>query len=116
MPRRALLAMLFLTFTAGFSPGQAQDLAHNFDVTIAKGKAAPRVLKAKKGDRVTIRVRTDRAMTLHLHGYDLEIAVPAGGVEAMTFLAEATGRYPVAEHGKAGDHHRALFHVEIAPR
>ncbi len=62
---------------------------------------------------------TDRPLTLHLHGYDIEKRVAPGTVTEMTFTADATGRFPVHVHAQgAGPAHEEalLVNVEVYPR
>jgi hypothetical protein len=53
-------------------------------------------------------------VTLHLHGYDLEIMAAPGTPQRMAFSAHATGRFPIEIHGSGRD--RTLIHVEVHPR
>lgn len=86
-----------------------------FEVFLEDGRPhqSNRTLQATRGDRVSILVRSDQAVTLHLHGYDRELAVPAGGEAKLQFEANAAGRFPVEAHGGHG--HEPLFHLEIRP-
>ena len=52
----------------------------------------------KKGDRVTLRVTSDRADTLHVHGYDRELPLPAGKPATLTLTADRTGLFEVETH------------------
>jgi hypothetical protein len=51
-----------------------------------------RVIRVRQGDAVTLRWTSDRALTLHLHGYDIEHRLTAGTPATMSFAARATGR------------------------
>lgn len=86
-----------------------------FEVSLVDGRPhqPDRTLQATRGDRVSILVRSDRAVVLHLHGYDRELAVPAGGEAELQFDANAAGRFPVEAHDGHG--HAPLFHLEIRP-
>lgn len=46
-----------------------------------------------KGAAVLIRVKSDVADEIHLHGYDLSAPVDAGGTATIEFLADITGRF-----------------------
>ena len=92
------------------------------DVTIAGGKVQQRTLRVEKDDRVRLRVTSDRAGELHLHGYRLETKVVPGSVAELAFTAYATGRYPLEWHAHGGDggsrahHGPPLAAIEVRPR
>ncbi|MEU8527222.1 MULTISPECIES: hypothetical protein [Streptomyces] len=58
----------------------------------------PSRVELKKGDRVTLRVTSDRADTLHVHGYDRELPLAAGRPATLTFTADRTGLFEVETH------------------
>lgn len=106
----ALVALL--AFAAAAAP-------RNFEVTIAAGQvAAPmRVIKVAQGDRVRLLFTSDKAMSLHLHGYDVEVEVKPGAAAELIFEAYAAGRYAIEEHGQGGAHAaEPLLRVEVYPR
>jgi hypothetical protein len=75
------------------------------------------LLRVTEGDIVTLRWTADRAVVLHLHGYDIEKHIEAGVASDMTFTARATGRFPVHAHmvgAKSDD--APLLYVEVYPR
>lgn len=76
------------------------------------------VLRVTHGDAVEIHWASDEKTTLHLHGYDVEIDVPATGEAVMRFEARATGRFPIESHGFGDDHHveKTLLYLEVHPR
>lgn len=47
--------------------------------------------EANLGDTVTIRVTSDVADSIHLHGYDVEVEVPAGDTAELVFDATIPG-------------------------
>jgi hypothetical protein len=68
---------------------------------------------------VRLRWSTDRAMDLHLHGYDIETRIEPGTVSELTFTARATGRFSVEVHvaKRSGGHsHAPLVQIEVHPR
>ncbi|WP_412079356.1 hypothetical protein ACLF6K_32610 [Streptomyces xanthophaeus] len=71
-------------------------------VTIAvragKVSPAPARTELKRGERVTLRVTSDRADTLHVHGYDKELALPAGQEATLTLTVDRTGLFEVETH------------------
>ncbi|MEV5973253.1 hypothetical protein [Streptomyces sp. NPDC051921] len=58
----------------------------------------PSRVELKKGERLTLRVTSDRADTLHVHGYDREIDLPAGRQGTLTLTADRTGLFEVETH------------------
>lgn len=86
-----------------------------FDVALEDGspRQGERTLTATAGDTVSIRVRSDRAVTLHLHGYDRELGVPADGEATLRFDAAIPGRFPIELHGGHG--HGPILYLEVRP-
>ena len=79
-----------------------------------------RRIRVKQNDVVKLQWSTDKAMSLHLHGYDIEKAVAPGAVTEMTFTARATGRFAVAPHlaaqpGGGHAHGDVLVTIEVYP-
>jgi hypothetical protein len=112
-----LLAPLLLL--ALFAPpllAQEAGAVKRFDIALANGRVADgaRVVQVMQGDQVEILWTSDRAVTLHLHGYDIEIMAAPCAPQRMAFTAYATGRFPVEIHGSGRD--RTLLHVEVHPR
>jgi FtsP/CotA-like multicopper oxidase with cupredoxin domain len=111
MTRRAALGVLLLLIGAG-----ADAAERSFAVPIAHGRVPPelRVLRVRQGDVVTLRWTSDRPLTLHLHGYDIEWRVAPGAGAQSTFTAVATGRFPVETHAPPG-HGETLLYLEVTP-
>jgi len=66
---------------------------------------------------------SDEAVTVHLHGYDIELALAPGNPGVMTVQAYAAGRFPITAHtpgdkaAKGGGHkERVLLYLEVHPR
>jgi FtsP/CotA-like multicopper oxidase with cupredoxin domain len=97
--------------------GQTAGEGRRFEVEFRNGHVASglRTLRAMRGDRVEISWTSDRPVTLHLHGYDIEVTVGPGSPQSMIFTAYATGRFPIEAHESTGAH-RTLIHVEVHPR
>ncbi len=116
-------AALFLCCLALF-PAQATEPARRtFELTIT-GSAVPagqRVLHALKGDVVTLRIASDTAGELHIHGYRQAAMLAVAGKMELTFAVHATGRYRIEWHatgqrGKGDQHGPALATLEVRPR
>ena len=110
---RGALALLAL---AGLLTGAVSAEPRLFDLTLKDGvlPEGQRLVRVSQGDEVTLRWTTNRAYTLHLHGYDLEARlVPQTPVE-LRFTARATGRFPLEIHGPGTE--RTVGHLEVHPR
>jgi hypothetical protein len=87
--------------------------AREFEFEVAKGKVTgPPQLQANQNERVILRVRSDVADELHVHGYDLSAPLPAGELVSLSFIAARSGRFEVELHGA----HRELGALEVQPR
>ncbi len=66
-------------------------------VTVVGGKpkGGVRTIKVAKGDRVRLRIASDTADEVHVHGYDLKQDVAAGGRVTFAFPATIDGRFVV---------------------
>lgn len=76
--------------------------------------------RVSEGDDVELRWHADEDVELHLHGYEIAIAVPAGGSANMTFTARVSGRFPITHHGfgeQMGREHgeRPILYLEVYP-
>ncbi|MEV7566809.1 hypothetical protein [Streptomyces tanashiensis] len=58
----------------------------------------PSRIELKKGERLTLRVTSDRADTLHVHGYDRELPLSPGTPGTLTLTADRTGLFEVETH------------------
>jgi len=118
---RHLLAF-FLTLASSLVVTCARADVLTFDLRIERGRvpANVRLVRIKQGDVVKLRWSSDRPITLHLHGYDIETNVELGKVAEMTLAASATGRFSIEEHKpqSSGSHmHGApLVWIEVHPR
>jgi hypothetical protein len=85
-----------------------------FELVFVQGKliAGPAVLRVRQGERLTVRVSSDSADELHLHGYDLRARVSPEAAAVLQFTADRTGRFGLELH-KA---HRDLGALEVYPQ
>ena len=118
-----LFAVVTLAMLTLASMAVAQTAQVAFDLSIERGRVAAnmRLIRVRQGDAVKLRWTTDRAIVLHLHGYDIEAKVEPGAVREMAFTARATGRFPIEEHrpnAKGGHSHAEapLVRIEVYPR
>ena len=82
------------------------------DITyLAKSKFDPTTLPALL--KVIDRHRTD---ILHLHGYNLKIALDSGVPAVWRFAVPTSGRFPLTIHEHGGAHgHAPLLYLEVHP-
>lgn len=74
-----------------------------------------RLIRVEVGDDVILRWTSDRALTLHLHGYDLESRVIPGVATTLRFVARASGRFAVEIHSAPG-REATIAYLEVHPR
>jgi hypothetical protein len=79
-----------------------------------------RRIRVKQNDTVKLEWSTDKPISVHLHGYDIEQDIKPGAVSEMTFVARATGRFTVEPHiGKTQSgghaHGDVLVTIEVYP-
>ena len=92
------------------------------DIRIAarKPEGGVRMLRARQGERIVLRVRCDEEMTIHVHGYDAEQRAAPGALAEIAFVARWVGRFPVTAHlpHAPSDVHRrepTLLYLEVHP-
>lgn len=90
------------TPTASGSPAPTGTPQADRTVTLAvkDGKVLPAVgrTELKRGERLALRVTSDRADTLHVHGYDKELALAAGQEATLVLTVDRTGLFEVETH------------------
>jgi len=96
--------------------GAATAASPSFSVELKGGRVQGEdTLKVKQGDQVEVRLRSDRPMVLHLHGYDLDVKVAPPAPALLSFKAGIAGRFPVHEHREGAGNHRAVLFIEVHP-
>jgi hypothetical protein len=88
---------------------------HRFELRIENGQISngSNPIQIQRDDSVEIDWSTDQRVIVHLHGYDILVTVDPGQTQKMTFVANATGRFPIELHG---EQHRVLVYLEVHPR
>ena len=109
-----LLACMAVTATA-----QAQEV-RRFDLALKAGELPKdqRTLKVKQGDSVELRWTSDQPIRLHLHGYDIEVAVKPGEPTVTALQARLAGRFSVDKlTDKPGGHQHGgkILFFEVHP-
>jgi len=125
---RFLRALRFLGLLLCLAPytlaSAAQIPAQTFELTVPRSAAPvkPRVLRVEKDDLVRLRVTSEVAGEIHLHGYRLELKLTPGTPGELQFKARATGRFRIEWHSagaaeKPESHHSPpLAILEVRPR
>ena len=83
-----------------------------FDLNIEGGEMRPAEISVNEGDRVMLRVSSDKPIKFHMHGYDIEREVEPGQAAELHFEAEITGRFEIEEHESETD----LGVLQVRPR
>ena len=101
--------------------------AREFDISIVGRRVEGNnpTIRVKRGDSVILRWRTDEAVSLHVHGYDIEAKLSPASSTAMRFECGVAGRFAITAHefGPVADHegpprkHReiTLLYLEVLP-
>ena len=111
---RPLLAALLLALPL-MSTAIAAERA--FDLTIVHGRltGGQDTIRVQQGDTVVLRWHSDRAIVLHLHGYEIETRVAPGAVAETRFAARAAGRFPIHLHAGQARPEAVLAYLEVYP-
>ena len=109
-----LLACALLTARAA-----AQDV-RRFDLALKAGQLPKdqRTIKVKQGESLELHWTTDQPLRLHLHGYDIEIALNPGEPTVTALRAHMAGRFSVEKlQDKPGGHHHGgrVLYLEVHP-
>ena len=82
-------------------------------ITLREGKpvGGVRKLTFTRGDQVRFRVKSDVADEIHVHGFDIEKSVPAGGSVTFSFPADIEGVFEVELHGRQ----EQIAQIAVAP-
>src|SRR6516165_527424 len=111
---RLFLAALALVLPLASTGIAAQRV---FELTIAHGKltGGQDTIRVQQGDNVVLRWHSDRAIVLHLHGYEIETRVAPGAVAETRFAARAAGRFPIHLHAGQARPEAVLAYLEVYP-
>jgi cytochrome c oxidase assembly protein Cox11 len=110
--RACIVACVGLAFAA-MPAGAAGSKALSLSLVNGALQQKENTVRLKQGDDVELRWTSDRPITLHLHGYDIEKKVEPGKPTVMSFKASIPGRFPVEMHGGAA--HRPVLYLEVYP-
>ncbi|MFD9303613.1 cupredoxin domain-containing protein [Streptomyces sp. NPDC060048] len=86
--------------SASAPPPSPEAADRTVTITVRDGKVTPATgrVEVTRGERVALRVTSDRADTLHVHGFDKELALPAGQEATLILTADRTGLFEVETH------------------
>jgi hypothetical protein len=105
----------------------AASAVREFDISIRDRhvEGAASTIRVKRGDTVLLRWRSDEAVSLHVHGYDVQIEVSAASTKSTRFEAGVAGRFPITAHGfgaaaergagPKGHREVTLLYLEVLP-
>jgi hypothetical protein len=113
---------LMLTICLSSALNAAEAAQVTYALSIANGRVPDnmRLIRVKQNDVVKLEWSTDKPITVHLHGYDIEQELKPNTVTQMTFTARATGRFTIEPHiGKTPSgghaHGDVLVTIEVYP-
>ena len=117
-PVQALL--LAISLTSALNAAAAAQVTYALNIVNGRVPDNMRLIRVKQDDVVKLEWSTDKPMTVHLHGYDIEQEVKPRTVTQMTFTARATGRFTIEPHiGKTPSgghaHGDVLVTIEVYP-
>ena len=113
--RRSTIALICVALLG------AASAVREFDISIRNGvvEGGASTLRVNRGDTVLLRFLSDQAVSLHVHGYNLQVELPAASPTTIRFQATIAGRFPIAAHefGAASDQSaRPQEHREVTLR
>ena len=97
-----VMAAILFTLIAACGGSDPEEL--EIPIKLENGSLTPATIQVKQGDMVTLKIDTEEAGEFHLHGYDIEMDVPAEVPTDFFVLADITGRFKITFHA-AGDEH-----------
>jgi len=109
-----LLTAALLGVVIGFA--HAEERVFELEIHSERPTAKPTALAVGQNDQVVIRLRSDKPVQVHLHGYDIESDVVPNVVTSMRFTATATGRFPIEIHSREALKQPPLAYLEVRPR
>ena len=109
------LSWLFAALLAS-APLRAAEQHVSFAITQQRIANPAPTVRVAQGDTLVLELRSDAALDVHLHGYDLALSLKPGTPGRLQFVAHTLGRFPLAPHGKGHHHGPALLYLEVLPR
>jgi hypothetical protein len=96
--------------------GAASHPTFNLLIAAPRPDEAMTILSAKQNEMVTLRIRSDRAGDVHVHGYDQNVTLEVGSEVVLTFAAKTSGVYPIHLHERLNpaDPATPIVHRQLA--
>ena len=106
----------------------AASVVREFDLRIVERRVEGSIstIRVNRGETVLLRWRTDEAVSLHVHGYDLQANLSPASPTSVSFEAGVAGRFAITAHefGAVADQsvppkkHRdiVLLYLEVLPQ
>jgi len=112
--------LLAISLTGALNAARAAQVTYALNIVNGHVPDNMRLIRVKQDDVVKLEWSTDKPMTVHLHGYDIEQELKPGAATQMTFTARATGRFTIEPHiGKTPSgghaHGDVLVTIEVYP-
>lgn len=87
---------------------------YSYEMVVEHGakRSGPETMRVFEGDEVNLKILSDRADELHLHGYDLRATIKAGVPAVLKLKADHTGRFTMELHHSNVE----LGALEVQPR
>lgn len=97
-----LISMLSISCTSNIDP---QELSFSLELT--EGTLDPDIIKVNQGDTITLNFMSDKDVTIHLHGYNIETKIEKDTTGTIgPFVANIALRLPIKAHSESdSDHH-----------
>ena len=120
LTRRRLFLFALLSCALIPAMAAAQEI-RRFDLALKAGEVPKdqRTIKVTQGESVELQWTSDQPVRLHLHGYDIEVAVKPGEPAVTALRARMAGRFSVERlQDKPGGHHHGgrVLYLEVHPR
>ena len=99
-----LISMLSISCTSNRDPQQL-----TFNLELRENTLEPNIIKVNQGDTVTLNFMSDKDITMHLHGYNIEKKIEKATTGTIgPFVANIALRLPIKAHSESdSDHHHS---------
>lgn len=112
-PTTVAIATAPTTTTARTFPAPAAEERPVLEIAIEQGAPAGGIQRAtvKRGTKVSVRIVSDTAGVLHIHGYDIIFVIGSTGTQELLFSADETGVFEIELEGS----HTLLAELTVEP-
>jgi hypothetical protein len=124
IPRSALAMLAAWAALAIAQAAETAAAGKTIELEVVGGKPAggARTVQVSVGERIALKVVSDRKLGVHVHGYDAHADLVPGTPATIQFDARWVGRFPVTAHlpgAKGSGHHGTeptLLYLEVRPK